>query len=182
MKIDNPENKWNIIPKAASIFPLFAALMLLHGEHFIFKVLSALCFSLAIYTFFFTKYERYLDTDKKCIIKRINWLFIKTENIETVNHFESVVIALGETIGNSNLQGITSTMTFDVVLVRKYAVSKTHSGLGGLENFLLKTLIRDVSEANEFASMVAKALELPVESDKELIKFLRYDPTKTRAF
>ena len=181
MKINNPENTGNIIPKAFSIFPLFVSLVVLNGDHVIFKLLSLLFFSLAIYTFFFTRYARYLDTDKKCTIKRLKWLFIKTEEIEPISHFESITISLGGT-KKSKWHGFTSTMTFDVVLVRQYACSKTHTGLGGLENFLLKSLITDIEEAASFAVGIGEAVGLPVDADKDLIKFLKYDPLKSIAF
>lgn len=182
MIIHNPENKWNIIPKVFSMFPLFAALALLHGEHAIYKVLSAAFFALTIYTFGFTKYERYLDTDKKVTVKRIRWLFIKTETIESISNFEAVVIALGGSLPNSNWQSITTSATYDIVLVRKHASSRTHTGLGAFDNFLLFALVEDINEAKEMAVNIGEQLGLPVEAEKQVIKLLKYDPVNTVAF
>jgi len=73
-------------------------------------------------------------------------------------------------------------MTFDVVLIRKYATSKTYTGTGALENFLLKSRIRDINEATLFAKEVAELINFPVTAESELVKFLTYDPIETTGF
>ena len=175
MKIHQPGNIGSFISKFCALFPAAIALVL-YGEHFFVKLLSLLLFSLAIYTFFFTKYERYLDTDNKCTIKRFRWLFIKTEEIEPISQFESLTISACRR--ESQWHSFGSTMAFNVVLVRKYAASKTYAGFGALENFLLKSMITDIGEASSFALAVGEAVGLPVAADKDLVECLTYDPLK----
>jgi len=60
--------------------------------------------SLAIYTFFFTRSEYYIDTAKGEVIKTIKWLFIATNRVESINQYRAVVICLGDNVPNSNWQ------------------------------------------------------------------------------
>ncbi len=176
MKVHNPENRSNIIPKAFSIFPAFAGLMLLHGDGLVFNIFSAIFLILAVYTFFFTTYERYLDTDRKCTVKRVKWLFIKTNTEEPIRNYDAVVVSFGDTLPDSNIQAMTLKVTFNVVLVRKYASTVTHSGFGSIENFLLQDMYEDINEACRFAKMMGEQLGLPVKVDEEVLKRMDYDP------
>lgn len=179
MKLHSPETKYDIVPKAFSIFPLFVSLALLHGDHIVFKALSGIFFLLTLYTFFCTRYEKYIDTDKRLVVRRLDWLFIHSEKLESLEHFKYICICLGGSVHNSNWTGLTTSTAFDVVLVRKHAPNNTHAGTAALVNFLIAGMFTDIAEAKEKAVQTGKVLNMPVKSDSELIKLLSYDPLQS---
>lgn len=179
MKIYTPENKYNIIPKAFSIFPLFFALATLsvgiNKNSFILLLFSFIFSALFIYTFFFTKYEKYLDTNTKKIIKKIKWLWINSKEEEAINNYQSICICIGDSIHNSNLTALTTSTRLDVVLVRNHASTSTFAGFGAIENFLLKNLIKTPNEAKEYADKISELIGLNVTVEEQLTKLLKYD-------
>ncbi len=176
MKIHNPTYKNNTVPRLLSIFPFFLAIAFFPQDSVVIKIFSLLLMSLAIYTFFFTRSEYYIDTAKGEVIKTIKWLFIATNRVESINQYRAVVICLGDNVPNSNWQAATSKQTYDVVLVRKHASTNTLDGSGALENFFISTHVDGVQAAKNSALEVADLIGLPVESDAKLVQWLTYDP------
>lgn len=186
MKIRTPDNKYNILPKAYSLFPLFVALATLNvgvNKHSVtLYIISGLFGFLFIYTLFFARYDKYLDTDKKMIVTRLNWLWIRWKEEEPLSHFTSISITLGDFIAKSNWGTIKERPTYDVILVRKYTNHTSLQGMGAFENFPLKVVIKTPQEAKEFAETVSKLTGLDIIVDKSLTKFLKYDLLNSKAF
>lgn len=129
---------------------------------------------MAIYTFFFTKYEHFLDTDARNITKGLKWLFIKKNEVKSVGNYISIVISASKTMPTSSTwkTGLKQ-MAYDVVLVKKGAKSQTHVGFGAFENYLLKSLVRNKEDAIDVGRELGKVLNLPVSLEGgEII----YDP------
>jgi len=179
MKIHSPDSKYNILPKVYSIFPLFITLATLtvglnDGSWFWLAFSSVFGF-LFFYTFFFAKYQKYVDTDEKKIIKNFKWLWIKLREEESLSQYESVCICLGSSLPDSNWQDITVSYTYDVALIRNYTSRTTLHGGGGFENFPLKVTFSTPQEAKEYALSVSEMLEMELAVAEELTKFLKYD-------
>lgn len=186
MKIRTPDNKYNIAPKAFSIFPLFVMLATLnigYNKHsIILYSISVLFAFLFLYTFFFAKYDRYLDTDKKKIVSLLHWLWIRLDEEEPIDHFAHICINLGPFIAKNNWGTMAQRPTYEVFLVRKYTYDYTLGAFGSFENFALKILIKSPQEAREYAESISKLISMDVVAGKQLTKFLKYDLMKSTAF
>jgi len=179
MKIRSLDGKYNIIPRVFSMFPFFGsvtALSIWNSNDSLFALLVSLFFAcIFCYTFFFTRYEKYIDTDAREIIKNFKWLWINLSEHESLEQYDSVCICLGPLMANSNWQSRTKSHTFDVALIRKYTKTTSLLGLGGFENYPLKVAFRDVHEAKEYGVNIDKLLNVGITVDDALTQFLQYD-------
>lgn len=186
MKIRTPDNKYNIAPKAFSMFPFFAFMAILSvgiNKHSAILLTIAGFFAfIFLYTFFFAKYDRYLDTERKMIISRLHWLWIRLDEEEPIEHFAHICINLGQFIAKSNWSAFAQRPTYEVFLVRKYTYHYTMGAFGNFENFAIKTMIHSPQEAKEYAETISKLINIDVVVGKQLTAFLKYDLLNSKAF
>jgi len=182
MKIHSASHKGNMLPKLVSIFPFFmsfGALSIWVNSHStIALIITVLLLFLAFYTFFYTRNEKYIDVEQKKIIRQFHWLWIDFHEEESLDHFESICICLGDFLPNSNFQSITGSFRYDVALIRKYTSRTTLQGYGGFENFPLKVAIETTDEAKDYAIKTGVLLNLKVIVADAVTEHLKYDILK----
>lgn len=172
MKYYSPDSKYNIVPKGFSLFPFFfamAALSLGASKHSaLFYAIACFFALLTIYTFFFARDEKYLDTDRKMIIKRLVWLWIKKETSEPLEHFKYIYITAGAIIPKSNWSVFQERRTYNVLLARDHMDQYSLNLYGPLTCFYLKSTIQSKEAAMEFAQTVSEQTGLEVVIEKHI--------------
>lgn len=179
MKIHAASHKNNALPKLISIFPFFISFaplgMWLKNSSLIALFFALLLLFIAIYTFFYTRKEKYIDVEKRKIIKSFHWLWINLYEEESIDHFESVCICLGDFLPDSNFTDKTGSFRYDIGLIRKYTSSETMLGFGSIENFPIHVAIKTTDEAKDLSNKISTLLNMQLVVAEKVTRHLKYD-------
>lgn len=103
-----------------------------------------------------------------------------------LKHYKYVCLCLGETLYTRRwFPSQRKRMTYQIVLVSRYATTNTFYGTGALDNFLVHHPMSDISvdDSNDdivtmmnITRSVAEQLGMPVKIDPELAKFWKVEP------
>jgi len=177
MKIHSATAKNSKLIKLHALWPfmgfIFSLTLWFKDKPLFLLILAAFFLFLFVYTLFFSRYELFIDTESKKVMKRIRWLFINSKTEFNLTDYKAIYIALGDSVAKSNLSLINnkSIQLYDVILVHKHAANNTgHGMINIMENFLLMHHIRSPQKAKEIALEFSKILDIDILFEEQVAK------------